>query len=248
MVPFEGAKYFPNDDSSKAVLLLHAYTGSPSDVNMLGRLLNRHGYNVLAPLFEGHGQNNIDTFLQARPTHWQHQTRQWIEWLIQQGFQTISVFGLSMGGIFATWAMAQESLPLTSGGVFNSPVVTHHPINIERPFMRYAKEVYNASGHDDFHEVFDEIITGHRMQIQALEQFKESLYKQLRTIDKPFYIAQSGQDELIHPEDAIYLSRALKQADVHYHSYPNCSHVITVNRHRQEFEKDVLAFLKATTV
>lgn len=246
VTPFEGAKYFPSEGSQKAVLLLHAYTGSPMDVNMLGRLLNRQGYTVLAPLFEGHGQDNMFVFLQGRPHIWQSQTREWIQWLQQEGYEYISVFGLSMGGIFATWAMTQEAFQLTSGGVFNSPVVTPHPINIERPFMRYAQATYEKSGAKDFDAVYTAIVDGHRQQIAALEDFKTSLYDDLAKITQPFFIAQSLQDELVDEGDAKYLQQALIHSNVSYHEYPNCTHVITVNRHRQEFEADLVEFLNRT--
>ena len=39
----------------RAVLLLHAYSGSPNDVRMLCRFLEKSEYTVYAPLFEGHG-------------------------------------------------------------------------------------------------------------------------------------------------------------------------------------------------
>ena len=39
----------------RAVLLFHAYTGSPNDVRMLARRLERENYTVLAPMFSGHG-------------------------------------------------------------------------------------------------------------------------------------------------------------------------------------------------
>ena len=38
----------------RAVLLLHAYSGSPNDVRMLCRFLEKSEYTVYAPLFEGH--------------------------------------------------------------------------------------------------------------------------------------------------------------------------------------------------
>lgn len=244
--PFANAKFYSNEENSNAVLLLHAYTGSPMDVNMLARLLNRHGYNVLAPLFEGHREEDIFTFLKARPHQWQAQTRQWLEWLNQEGYDKISVFGLSMGGVFATWAMTQEEFNIVSGGVFNSPVVTKHPINIERPFMHYAKLVYQDAGYDDFDQVSQEIVEKHREQIQSLETFKSDWLSDLSNIQQPFYIAQSGQDELINPDDAKNLVEALSQAKVYFHEYPNSTHVITVNRQRQEFEEDVLNFLDLT--
>ena len=37
----------------RAVLLLHAYTGSANDVRLLRRFLERNGYTVYAPNFTG---------------------------------------------------------------------------------------------------------------------------------------------------------------------------------------------------
>lgn len=37
------------------MLLLHAYSGSPNDVRMLARYLEKSEYTVYAPLFTGHG-------------------------------------------------------------------------------------------------------------------------------------------------------------------------------------------------
>ncbi len=47
----------------RAVLLLHAYSGSPNDVRMLCRFLEKSEYTVYAPLFEGHGTLALKIFI-----------------------------------------------------------------------------------------------------------------------------------------------------------------------------------------
>jgi carboxylesterase len=41
--------------NGRAVLLLHGLTGAPAEMHPLGRLLNRRGFTVHAPLLAGHG-------------------------------------------------------------------------------------------------------------------------------------------------------------------------------------------------
>lgn len=49
---------------SKAVLLLHAYSGSPNDVRMLARALEKLDYTVYAPMYAGHGTTDPLDILQ----------------------------------------------------------------------------------------------------------------------------------------------------------------------------------------
>lgn len=50
----------------RAVLLLHAYSGSPNDVRMLARFLEKADYTVYAPLFKGHGTMEPYDILQEK--------------------------------------------------------------------------------------------------------------------------------------------------------------------------------------
>ncbi len=52
----QGAEGFEfQGDNGKAVLLLHGYTGSASEMRPLGEYLHKQGYTVLCPLLPGHG-------------------------------------------------------------------------------------------------------------------------------------------------------------------------------------------------
>ena len=236
-VPFKGSRYFECEGATKGILLLHAYTGSPRDVNLLGRRLNQEGYSVLCPLFAGHDTSNVDDLLNIQPETWQEQTSEWVRWMQAKDFQGLYIFGLSMGGIFATWALAQSDFQLRAGGVFNAPVVTQQGIDIEGPFMTFASQIaVNQS---------EEIIRqGHRQQMRALERFKAGFRSNLSQIIRPFFIGQSQQDELIDPSCALLLEQALTQAQTERHFYPENTHVITVNRYRQAFEQDVITFIE----
>ena len=63
----QGAEGFEfQGDNGKAVLLLHGYTGSASEMRPLGEYLHKHGYTVLCPLLPGHGTTvgTVNSFAQ----------------------------------------------------------------------------------------------------------------------------------------------------------------------------------------
>ena len=56
MQVIDGAKTFLLEGSNrKAVLLIHGYTGTPSEMLPLGNYLNQLGYTVLCRRLPGHG-------------------------------------------------------------------------------------------------------------------------------------------------------------------------------------------------
>ena len=51
-----GAEPFLLPGGSKGVLLIHGFTGSPSEMILLGNYLYRQGYTVLGVRLAGHGK------------------------------------------------------------------------------------------------------------------------------------------------------------------------------------------------
>ena len=48
---FRKPQPFEYEGTDTGVVLLHAYTGSPNDMNFMARALQRSGYGVYVPLF-----------------------------------------------------------------------------------------------------------------------------------------------------------------------------------------------------
>lgn len=244
-VPFEKAIYLPNDHTNVAILLLHAYTGSSKDMNLLGRRLHKAGYTVLCPNFKGHWTTDIFDILNESPLTWLDEAQAAYDWLTQQDFEKVFVFGLSMGGIMATALMTKSENNITGGGVFNSPVVTKEKIDVSEAFMTYARHVARASQQlSQFETNKKKIYDAHWKQMENLEAVKKTIRPKLEQINIPFYIAQSGQDELIDEDDVFELQDELLNAQIEFHWFPKNTHVITVNRDRVDFENSVMNFLE----
>ncbi|MBZ6528237.1 alpha/beta hydrolase [Aerococcaceae bacterium DSM 111021] len=242
---FKDGKYYEGESKEVGVVLFHAYTGSPNDVNLLARELNRQGFGVLCPKFDGHGTKDVNDILNADISTWKQEAVDAVE-VMQSEYSNILVFGLSLGGIFATWLMTQSELNVQGGGVFNSPVFTEKPVDVEVHFIAYVKAIYKRfASKESYDNDIDEILLKHREQIKQLENFKQEFKGQLHNIHQPYFIAQSGKDEMIDNTDAEKLQNELVNAKVDFNWFPDNTHVITVNRNRKEFEVALFNFINS---
>lgn len=72
-----GAEPFLLSGSSKGVLLIHGFTGSPSEMVLLGEYLYKQGYTVLGVRLAGHGTNVEEMAI----TNWQELVSFRLRWL-----------------------------------------------------------------------------------------------------------------------------------------------------------------------
>ncbi len=235
--------YLPGESKNLGILLLHAYTGSPLDMNLLGRHLHQEGYGVSIPTFSGHDTADVWDILHQTPSQWWQDTLAAYEDLAEK-YERVMVFGLSMGGIFATKLLEEAPEQLVAGGVINSPVVSREVLDVADAFERYAATSYQKMG-KDFTQEADEVLNAHRKQMLELQVFTKALTNHLSNIACPFYMAQSGQDELIDPESSYDFQDALENAHIEFHWFPENTHVITINDDRQDFENSLDHFIHA---
>lgn len=227
----------------RAILLLHAYSGSPNDVRMLARFLEKSNYSVYAPMFTGHGTLAPHEILEQDAETWWQDTKQAIQFLNDEGFSDIAVLGLSMGGIFAVRALSE--FPMIGGGFFCSPispVENHVPENFEN----YVRQVLKIAGESE--SMIEQQVESFRPRVQQqlidIQEQAAITESKLSDIQKPVFMAQAGQDEMIDPYGVYETAKKLTQTDISLHWYPESKHVITVGIARKAFEKDVLDFLE----
>lgn len=235
--------FIPN--GQRCVLLLHAYSGSPNDVRMMSRILEKQGYSVYAPLFTGHGTLDPSDILTMSANQWWEDTLEAIDFLKIKGFKEIAVFGLSMGGILTT-RLLEMSLPeLIGGGFFCSPIF---PVNNQVPenFLLYSEKVLRLAGEET--EVIKEKLQQYpeliQHQLADIFRISQDTAQHLQRISQPFFMAQAGQDEMIDSQGVFETAKALNKQKYVLHWYPESGHVITVGQDHKQLEQDVLQFLQ----
>ncbi|MGE9131445.1 alpha/beta hydrolase [Lacticaseibacillus paracasei] len=237
---FREPQPFEYEGTDTGVVLLHAYTGSPNDMNFMGRALQRAGYGVYAPLFTGHGTiEPMDILTKGNPDIWWAEASAAVSHMTAK-YDRVFVFGLSLGGIFAMKAL--EILPgVTAGGVFSSPILPgkHHLVP---GFLKYAQYMNRLAGVPDESTQILAYLPG---QLAAIDNFATGVAADLYLVNKPIFIGQAGADELVDGQLAYQLRDALINApQVDFRWYDNAKHVITVNSAHHALQQDVIAFMQ----
>ncbi|WP_461243001.1 alpha/beta hydrolase [Secundilactobacillus muriivasis] len=231
----------------RAIVLLHAYASSANDVRMLGRHLQREGYTVLAPMFTGHATGEPkDILTQGSPAAWWQDTQTALQFLRDKGYTQLSIFGLSLGGIFAMRALETDAT-LLGGGSFSSPVVMTSDNHLLPEFARLATATYQYGGLDQTQIDKNVAWLNDRVpdQLQQIDAFAGTVADQLSAIQQPVFVAQGGQDELIDAQAVYQLrDRLVNAKTVDFHYYEDAGHVITVNNARHQLEQDLDAYLQ----
>lgn len=122
----------------KAIILFHAYTSNPLDVLSLGRALARENYTVIMPTLAGHALEDPEKILNYGIEDWKKDGEKAYQKLVDDGYENISAFGLSLGGLVATHLMLAKDLK--SYGAFSSPLMPNQKTNIRNYFWKWYKE------------------------------------------------------------------------------------------------------------
>ncbi|MDO4680179.1 MAG: alpha/beta hydrolase [Aerococcus sp.] len=234
----------------RAVLLLHAYTGSTVDMRLMGRGLNREAnYTTMGINFTGHATGKIEDVLTATPADWVKDTWDAIHTLEEQGHNQIAIFGLSLGGLVALRVMLDDPTPFVGGGNFSTPVLqtTIEQTNVPAAYWEFAAINWRQRGYNDaeIEERRLEIEPAFNQSIERIDQLSESVRMDLSTFHLPYFIAAGEEDELVDPDvvQSLYGTLKRQQVPVESHRYVNSKHALTVGKEHKQVEQDVIHFL-----
>lgn len=233
------------EGGSRGVLLMHAYTGTPNDVRSLGRYLNKAGYTVLMPLFDGHGTENPEDILAEGPEVWLESMTAYLQAFKKADIHEVAVFGLSLGGIFAMRSLELFPEQVIGGGSFCSPISDKFQTNIVPSFNFYSKSTMqkaNVSA-EAISDRLSQIKSALEKQIQEVAAFSKVTFDELEKVNQPTLLVQSGKDKMIEPDDVYDVADELINSRPVIKWYPESGHVVTIGPEKKEFEKDVLLYL-----
>lgn len=234
------------EQGPQAVILLHAYSGSSNDMRILARRLQAENYTVLAPIFSGHATGDpADILRLGSPKQWRQDTQDAIASLQARGYQQIAIFGLSLGGLFATRAL-QEHPELLGGGTIASPVIYRGQTNVPAAFIEMARASYQAQNitGDDQEQRVSWLKEHLNAQLMAIQAFADTTATHLDRIKQPVFIAQGDADQMIDPRSGKWLAEAYPADQIDFHEYAGAGHVLTVNTAHRALETDILAYLQ----
>lgn len=236
----EYAKEFYYEGNNTGVLLIHGFTGTPSEVRVLGEYLRDKGYTVKGILLKGHGTSPEDM---KKCSY-----RDWIRGAVEgykalkQECDEVFAVGLSMGGLLSLYLA--RNYDIKGAAVLSAPIRIHGKSAafafIERNFRTYI--LRNPEKKDI------NIISYDKSPIKSVHNlFKLIRYVKanLKFIEKPVLIMQSYGDRTVSPLSAniIYNNIGSKDKSIIY--LHNSGHIITCDNEKEQVFKEVYGFIKS---
>jgi len=229
-------------NGEEVFLLFHAYTSTPNDMLSMSKELDRQGYSVYAPTFSGHGKDDPDDILKYGIDDWVKDAEQAYTFLENEGFENIYVFGLSLGGLLATYLMIEKNPEIA--GTFSSPTMAskedyHVPENFEKWYIMKKRKLNNSNKPGMSDEAKQKLST----VIEGMNEFTHSMIPKYNQITGSIFIGQAGNDEMIDSNQAKSFKNALSNATVELKWYENAAHAITTGRVGKELRTDLMNFV-----
>ncbi|CAM4201609.1 alpha/beta fold hydrolase [Comamonas aquatilis] len=240
------------------VLLIHGLTGTPAEMRVLGKGLNKQGFTVYAVQLAGHCagmQDLVDT--------------RWTDWLasVESGLQRFAaqvdhvvVGGLSMGALLSL-AVAEKhpdqvagvcalsttfrydgwSIPGYTRLAFLLPLfralgIGRHSVFMEAPPYGIKDEALRARIVEQMHGG-DSAAAGLPgnpwWSIIELRALSAHVLKRLDQLRSPCLVVHAREDDISSISNAYDIERGARNAHVELVLLDNCYHMITIDRERR---------------
>lgn len=227
-------------------LLVHGFTGSPSEMRLLGQYLNNQGYGVSGLRLPGHGTTPED----MAGTTWQ-------DWYgavereyqrLKKEYPLVIPVGLSMGGVLCLHLASRHSVPgvaTLSAAIFIgnrkaylAPILQYFYPYREKPLAAEKMEKILAEGHFAYN----------RTPVNALASLLQLIglvKKELPQLKVPALIIQSTKDMIVNPQSAQYLYDHLGSPAKKLIWLDKSGHLVTLGQEREEVFLAVEQFIAA---
>lgn len=228
---------------SRAVLLLHGFTGSSADVRMLGRFLEKNGYTTLAPHYKGHGVEP-EELITTSPADWWLDVQNAYQQLKDAGYQEIAVAGLSLGGVMALNIAA--NYPVKGIITMCSPMTMRTTDIMFEGVLKYAQDYKKFEGKEQS-QIDAEVALIAEKGMPSLPQLREFIAQTRKEVDMiyaPILVVQATNDEVIDTDSANIIYNEIESLEKYIKWYENSRHVITLDQEKDQLHEDIYRFLE----
>jgi carboxylesterase len=232
---FEGGK--------RAVLMLHGFTGSSADVRMMGRFLQKKGYTCHAPQYKGHAVPP-EELVHTGPDDWWEDVIGGYNHLKEKGYDEIAVVGLSLGGVFslklATEQPVKGVVPMCAPMYIKSEEVMYKGV------CEYAEEYKKREqkSPEQIEQEMEEFKKTPMNTLKALQELLQSVRNSVDLVYAPTFVVQARHDEMINTDSANIIYNEVESEKKDLKWYENSTHVITLDKEKEQLHEDVYAFLE----
>lgn len=229
-----------------AVLLIHGFTGSPSEVEPLGQELAERGYTTLLPMLPGHGTEPNA----LRGLCW----RDWFDevarayHLLRSEHDLVVVGGLSMGGTLALHLAAH--FPEISAVFALAAAVRFRrwqrmAIGLLHPFVGMHRKGRPADVRDQ--AVLEQVRSYDRYPLSAANELLRlcnHVYDDLSEVRQPALLIHSVRDNTVPVDNVHLIARRIRSVSKKVVILKESYHVITLDVEKEQVNNEVLRFVQ----
>lgn len=239
--------FFITGHSQQALLFLHGFTASPSEVRPTAEKLNKiNDCSISGILLPGHGTS---------PQHL-HSVR-WPEWhkaieteieSLQSSYRQVFVGGLSMGGLLALHAGV--NIKGLAGVIsINAPLYYHSVvIPLLSDLTGTVSPYYHKKNLPVMREMEDRGRFAYRVMplkaFHSLNNLRKIVMKELNQLEIPALIFQAKRDESVHPRSGAYLYEKTAGAGAKLIMLTQSRHVATMGDQADIIAREMADFMK----
>ncbi|MFC0211842.1 alpha/beta hydrolase [Paenibacillus chartarius] len=226
-----------------AIMLIHGFTGSPSEFRRFGYVLNDFGYTVNGVCLPGHGTKPEDMLGLQWPDWYGHVLAEYHK-IKDRAYRRIVAVGHSMGGLLALKLGAEQ--PLDGVVSLASPIyLRDRKIWLAYPLQYVKKYVHKKPS--QLTTRFEEIIAYDRSPLTcvvSLRGLMRHVAKLLPQVTAPLLVGQGEKDRTVLPASASFVYERAGSSSKRLIWYPHSSHAILMDVERDAVYNDVLAFVQ----
>lgn len=242
MAIIPGAEPFFLPGGPAGVLLVHGFTGAPSEMRLAGDYLHQLGYTVLAPRLAGHGTTPED-MAKTTWTHWYNSVEDAYH-VLATTCSSVAAVGLSMGGLLAL-KLASE-YPIAKLAALSAPIYIADKrlrlLPLYRIFTNFVpkKRKRLPGSADEYSISYDKTpLRGLSSLLNLINHVDELL----PSITVPALIIQSQKEHTVEPESAQYIYNRLGSAEKELVWLTKSGHIITLDVEREQVFQEIARFL-----
>jgi carboxylesterase len=236
-------KPFTFEAGERAVLLLHGFTGHSADVRMLGRYLEGKGYTCHAPIYKGHGVPP-EELVHTGPEDWWRDVMEAYKFLKERGYEKIAAVGLSLGGVFSL--KLSYTVPIVGVVPMCAPMYIKSEEIMYQGVLAYAREYKTRLGKSN-EEIEKEMFQFQQTPmktLKALQNLMRDVRDNIDMIYAPTFVVQARHDEMINTDSANIIYNGVESNVKQIKWYEESTHVITLDKQRDELHEDIYQFLE----
>ncbi|MEK4939032.1 carboxylesterase [Bacillus sp. FSL K6-0042] len=236
-------KPFTFEGGNRAVLLLHGFTGNSADVRMLGRFLEKKGYTCHAPIYKGHGVPP-EQLVRTGPEDWWKDVMAAYQQLKDQGYEKIAAVGLSLGGVFSL--KLAYTVPILGVVPMCAPMYIKSEEIMYQGILAYARE-YKKREQKSPEKIAEEMMEFKKTPMNTLKALQDLIRDVRNNVDMiyaPTFVVQARHDEMINTDSANIIYNGVESTLKEIKWYEDSTHVITLDKQRDELHEDVYNFLE----